>query len=168
MQQGCIETCFSPLLESSIHKFEAKIRVSNENASLTQVKILGGVLSHAPPHSLEQGPWLMQCEKSCLTNTEIAKSQKYYFVDLGIRNALIQAFNPINLRDDVGKLWENFFVVERMKLHVYRGQHVAHYFWRTYDQQEIDLVEEHNGRLRAFECKYSSPRRARPRDRSRR
>ncbi len=88
---------------------------------------------------------------------EVSKSRKVYFTDLGIRNALIDAFKPTALRDDLGKLWENYLVIERRKLLSYASVHAAHWFWRTYDQQEIDLVEESadGARLSAFEFKWS-------------
>lgn len=91
---------------------------------------------------------------------EVAKSQKIYFTDLGIRNALINAFNPLNLRDDVGRLWENLLIVERMKRNAYQFWDAAYYFWRTYDRKEIDLVEESGDKLRAFEFKYSATKKA--------
>lgn len=91
---------------------------------------------------------------------EVAKSQKYYFTDLGIRNALINAFNPLNLRDDVGKLWENLLVVERMKRNGYKAKDAGYYFWRTYDRQEIDFIEDTFDSLHAFEFKYSATKKA--------
>ena len=91
---------------------------------------------------------------------EVSKSHKIYFTDLGTRNALINAFNPLNLRDDVGKLWENLLVIERMKLNSYGNIDANYYFWRTYDRQEIDLIEESPGRLSAFEFKYSAKKKA--------
>jgi predicted AAA+ superfamily ATPase len=86
---------------------------------------------------------------------EVGKSRKYYFVDLGIRNAIINSFNPISLRNDVGQLWENFCVLERMKRNEYMQRHVNTYFWRTYQQQEIDYIEEIDGKLYAYEFKWS-------------
>jgi len=86
---------------------------------------------------------------------EIAKNQKIYFYDLGVRNALIQNFNTLDVRGDKGGLWENFCVVERMKANHNRRRFVNTYFWRTYDQKEIDYLEEEGGRLRAFEFKFS-------------
>jgi predicted AAA+ superfamily ATPase len=88
--------------------------------------------------------------------TTIKKSRKIYFWDNGIRNALINSFNPIGLRNDVGALFENFFVSEMLKKHLNAGARKNYYFWRTYDQKEIDLVEESEGKLLAFECKYSN------------
>ena len=92
---------------------------------------------------------------------EIAKSRKIYFYDLGIRNALIKNFNDLRLRADTGALWENFCVVERMKHNRYSGRAVNSWFWRTYDQQEIDYVEEGGGTLSGFEFKWGQGRAAR-------
>jgi predicted AAA+ superfamily ATPase len=86
---------------------------------------------------------------------EISKSCKVYFYDLGIRNCLIQSFNPFYARNDIGALWENFCIVERMKRNSFIGQYANLYFWRTYDQQEIDYIEEYDGVLHAYEFKYS-------------
>ena len=80
---------------------------------------------------------------------EITKSRRYYFYDNGIRNGLIGNFNPLKLRDDVGALWENYIQAERMKRNLYFGRVANCYFWRTYDRQEIDLVEDLDGRLNA-------------------
>lgn len=87
---------------------------------------------------------------------EIGKGQKIYFYDLGIRNALIRNFNPMELRNDTGGLWENFCIVERMKFNMVNRRFVNNYFWRTYDQKEVDYIEEEGGKLYAFEFKYSS------------
>lgn len=85
---------------------------------------------------------------------EISSKSKYYFYDTGIRNAVISNYNPLNLRDDVGKLWENFLVVERIKKQSYKGIFANNFFWRTWDQKEIDWVEEREGKLFAYEFKY--------------
>ena len=85
---------------------------------------------------------------------EISKSSKYYFVDLGFRNALIRNFNPLAIRSDVGALFENFAIIERMKFFSHQRRYANHYFWRTYDQKEIDLIEERQGELNAFEFKW--------------
>ncbi|KKS41633.1 MAG: AAA ATPase [Candidatus Kuenenbacteria bacterium GW2011_GWA2_42_15] len=85
---------------------------------------------------------------------EVAKSKKYYFYDLGIRNALVGQFLPLNSRTDVGRLWENFLVVERRKVLEYQRIVFEHYFWRAYSGAEIDLVEVINGRLAAWEFKW--------------
>lgn len=85
---------------------------------------------------------------------EIAKGQKIYFYDIGIRNALIRNFNPLNLRNDIGGLWENFCIVERMKYNMNRRRFVNSWFWRTYDQKEVDYIEEEGGRMTAVEFKF--------------
>ena len=87
---------------------------------------------------------------------EISKVSKYYFMDVGLRNALIRNFNKINLRDDVGALFENWFIMERIKRASNNFQPANFYFWRTYDQKEIDLIEEREGKLFGFECKWSA------------
>ncbi|MBX2965059.1 MAG: ATP-binding protein [Cyclobacteriaceae bacterium] len=85
---------------------------------------------------------------------EVVKSSKWYFVDNGIRNAIINNFNNLSARNDVGQLWENYLMSERIKRNVYNRLTVRPHFWRTYDRQEIDLVEEANGKLAAFEFKW--------------
>jgi uncharacterized protein len=85
---------------------------------------------------------------------EISKSPRYYFWDNGVRNALIANFNGLVLRNDVGQLWENYVISERLKLQHFEGWLSNNYFWRTYDQQEIDWIEERDGGLFAFEMKY--------------
>ncbi len=87
---------------------------------------------------------------------EVTGKSKYYFFDTGIRNALIAQFNGLDQRNDVGQLWENFVVIERIKHRSYAAIHANAYFWRTYTQQEIDLVEERDGRLFGYEAKWSS------------
>jgi len=87
---------------------------------------------------------------------EINKGMKIYFYDPGIRNSIIRNFNPMDLRTDTGGLWENFFILERMKYHNNNRKMVNSYFWRTYQKEEIDLIEEYEGRLTAFECKYNT------------
>ncbi len=87
---------------------------------------------------------------------ELRKSKKIYFVDIGLRNALISNFNAIELRTDVGALWENFCVLERLKANAMKERVRNMYFWRTYDQAEIDLIEEYEGALDAYEFKYSN------------
>ena len=85
---------------------------------------------------------------------EISTSRKIYFYDNGIRNALINNFAPLDLRQDVGALWENFMISERLKANHYRKRWVTTYFWRTQAQQEIDYVEEIDGQFEAFEFKW--------------
>jgi len=86
---------------------------------------------------------------------EISKSPRYYFWDNGVRNILIANFNSLVLRNDVGQLWENYLISERLKLQHFNGWLSNNYFWRTYDQQEIDWIEERDGGLHAFELKYN-------------
>ena len=80
----------------------------------------------------------------------------YYFVDTGIRNAVIANFNAPDMRNDVGQLWENFLLVERLKRNAFKNKPVNYYYWRTYDQKEIDLIEETGGRLNGYEFKWGS------------
>jgi len=95
---------------------------------------------------------------------EITKNFRYYFLDVGIRNALINNFNPLSLRDDVGMLWENYLVMERLKKQEYLGLQANNYFWRTYSRQEVDFVEEREGRLNGFEMKWGKRRTRPPRE----
>jgi predicted AAA+ superfamily ATPase len=88
--------------------------------------------------------------------TEITKNSRYYFLDNGVRNALLNNFNPLDLRNDVGELWENYLVMERLKKQEYLLQHANNYFWRTYSQKEIDFVEEREGKLFGFEMKWGA------------
>jgi uncharacterized protein len=85
---------------------------------------------------------------------EIVKSSRWYFADNGVRNALINNFNLLPLRQDVGLLWENYILSERTKYNDYHFRMVNSYYWRTYDQQEIDLIEEANDTIEAFETKW--------------
>ena len=87
--------------------------------------------------------------------TEIKKNRKIYFYDCGIRNALIRNFNSLDLRSDVGALWENFCITERMKANQRKNLSPNQYFWRTYSQKEIDYLEEGDGKLSAFEFKWN-------------
>ncbi len=85
---------------------------------------------------------------------EITKKSKYYFYDNGVRNAVISNFNGLDLRDDIGALWENFLVIERLKRNSYREIFSNNYFWRTWDQKEVDFVEEREGKLFGYEFKW--------------
>jgi uncharacterized protein len=85
---------------------------------------------------------------------EVTKNPRYYFYDNGVRNSLIQNFNPLNLRNDVGQLWENYLTVERRKANQAAGRSANSYFWRTYDQKEIDCIEERGGKLYGYEFKW--------------
>lgn len=93
---------------------------------------------------------------------EITNKAKYYFLDNGIRNAVIAQFNGLDQRSDLGALWENFMMVERLKVRAYRPLHANAYFWRTYEQQEIDLIEDYNGKLSGYEFKWSPNKTVRP------
>lgn len=88
--------------------------------------------------------------------SEITKMRKIYFYDTGIRNAIISNFKPLDSRNDAGALWENFIIAERVKWNSYNNTHRNLYFWRTQQQQEIDLIEEENEMLRAFEVKWTA------------
>ena len=85
---------------------------------------------------------------------EISKGSKYYFYDLGIRNALINNFNLLDQRNDVGVMWENFMIVERIKRDAYMKKYKNYYFWRTYTQKEVDFIEEYDGKIVAYEFKF--------------
>ncbi len=85
---------------------------------------------------------------------EIKKSRKVYFFDNGVRNAIINNFNPVNIRQDVGALWENYCISERIKLAAYSRIHSNRFFWRTQQQQEIDYIEERAGKMWAYEFKF--------------
>ncbi|MFH1253127.1 MAG: ATP-binding protein [Candidatus Uhrbacteria bacterium] len=87
---------------------------------------------------------------------ELGKLHKIYFVDTGIRNALINNLNPLNLRNDVGSLWENFWISERIKNNSFAGRDINTFFWRTYSHQEVDFVEEENAKIFGFECKWNN------------
>lgn len=93
---------------------------------------------------------------------ELKSSRKIYFYDNGIRNAVIGRFDPIELRDDRGALWENFIVAERMKRNAYTNQTARVYFWKTTAQQEIDYLEELDGILHAYEFKWQSTKKVKP------
>ena len=95
---------------------------------------------------------------------EISKSVKIYFYDLGIRNSLIQNFNQLEIRNDRGALWENFCIAERIKRNSNNRVFANYYFWRTYTQKEIDYIEERNGKLFAFEFKWSANKKKIPKE----
>jgi len=86
---------------------------------------------------------------------EIVKTSRYYFFDTGVRNAVISNFNLFSQRDDIGQLWENYLFIERIKKNSYLNKDINSYFWRTYQQQEIDLVEEESGKLCGYEFKWN-------------
>ena len=86
---------------------------------------------------------------------EITKNAKWYFYDNGIRNTLVANLNPLGLRNDTGSLWENFIISERIKFQEYQNVLSNNFFWRTYDKQEIDWIEERGGKLFAYEFKFN-------------
>jgi len=92
---------------------------------------------------------------------EIKKGKKVYFYDCGIRNAVINNFKPMSSRTDAGALWENFVIAERMKVLRYQNMHVTQYFWRTTQQQEIDLIEDSGEEISAFEFKWGKTEKTR-------
>lgn len=85
---------------------------------------------------------------------EISKKNKYYFYDNGIRNAIIGQFNDVENRNDIGEIWENFIIIERIKRNSYKGNYFNCYFWRTYDGKEIDWIEEGDGKVFGYEIKW--------------
>ncbi len=86
---------------------------------------------------------------------EVTKTHRYYFYDVGVRNAVINNFNMLDQRNDIGMLWENFMVMERIKKQHYHKIFSNNYFWRTYDKKEVDFVEERNGKLYGYEFKWN-------------
>jgi predicted AAA+ superfamily ATPase len=93
---------------------------------------------------------------------EISSKHKYYFYDVGIRNGIIRHFNHLTLRNDLGPLWENFLIIERLKMTDYTSFYGNRYCWRTYQGSEIDYIEEQDSQLKAFEYKWSSGKRSDP------
>jgi len=87
---------------------------------------------------------------------EIKRNRKIYFYDNGIRNMIIGNFNQLDLRTDIGALWENFLISERKKENIYKDTFARMYFWRTKQQQEIDFVEEKDGKIYGFEFKWKA------------
>ncbi len=100
--------------------------------------------------------------KSYSTNDrkEVTKMKKIYFYDNGIRNAIIDNFKPLELRDDTGALWENFMVCERMKINHYAEKNIKSWFWRSLQQQEVDYVETEGNEIRAYEIKWNTIKKA--------
>ncbi len=95
-------------------------------------------------------PYFMNLRKT------VRSKRKYYFYDLGIRNAVISQFNSLDLRNDTGQLWENFLAMERLKTQKYKEMFTNNYFWRTWEGEEVDWAEERNGILHGFEFKWGS------------
>jgi predicted AAA+ superfamily ATPase len=90
--------------------------------------------------------------------SEIKKGKKIYFYDNGVRNSIINNFNPVAMRSDKGALWENFLLAERVKRNSYNNHYCNSYFWRTFDQAEVDYIEEYNGALHTYELKWKTNR----------
>ena len=86
--------------------------------------------------------------------TELKKTRKIYFYDVGIRNAILDNFGEFEKRNDLGQVWENWVIIERMKRDSYKNEHKNYYFWRTHEQKEVDLIEEKDGKLTAVEIKW--------------
>ncbi len=95
---------------------------------------------------------------------EVRGKRKYYFFDLGVRNAIISQFSDVSSRNDTGALWENFLFFERLKRCSYQEIFANRYFWRTYDQKEIDLVEERDGGFFAYEFKWKADKKQPPKE----
>jgi len=95
---------------------------------------------------------------------EVSKNPRYFFYDTGIRNALINNFNPLQMRDDIGMLWENYIITEKIKKQEYLNMPANNYFWRTYDRKEIDLIEERGGRLYGYEIKWAAMKQKAPKE----
>lgn len=91
---------------------------------------------------------------------EVVKSSKWYFYDNGIRNAIIGDFRDVSTRNDIGQLWENYCFAERIKFKRYHGKTPEYFFWRTYDGQEIDMIEKENTQLNAVEFKWNAKKQA--------
>jgi len=92
----------------------------------------------------------------------LKKTCKVYFYDNGIRNAIVGDFRPLELRQDIGGLWENFLVSERVKRNYFHNFYGSNYFWRTLRQQELDYLEDYDGQLHAYEFKWNSAKNTRP------
>ncbi len=101
-------------------------------------------------------PWARNKRK------EISKLRKIYFYDNGIRNSILGSFNLLDSRNDTGALWENWMMVERLKYRTYKGIYRDMYFWRSYRQEEVDLVEEQGDRLQGFEFKWKATKSSKP------
>lgn len=93
--------------------------------------------------------------------SELKKSRKIYFYDNGVRNALLGDYKPLDLRNDIGGLWENYLISERMKHKAYNAFYGKSYFWRTQQQQEVDYIEDYDGVLHTYEFKWSSTKQPR-------
>jgi predicted AAA+ superfamily ATPase len=130
--------------EVSIDELASNLKGISRNTIETYLELLAKVFVIYPVQGFSRN-----------LRKEIRKSNRWYFYDNGIRNALIRNYNALNLRNDTGQLWENYLMAERMKVNAYLKRRVNTYFWRTYDQQEIDLVEESGSSLVAYEFKWN-------------
>lgn len=130
--------------EVSIHKLSNLVGIDTKTVE-RYIDLLekNFVVFRLPPYSSNQ-------------RKTLSKMNKIYFYDLGIRNAIINNLNPPELRKDVGALWENFIILERMKQRSYQNIPASQFFWRTYDGAEVDLIESREGKLSGYEIKYSS------------
>ena len=132
----------------------------NELANLLQI---GKQTAMSYLDILEQGFILFRLTSfSRNLRQEINRSRKIYFLDTGVRNVLINNLNPLSLRNDIGALWENFVISEFKKNQYWQATTAPLYFWRTYQQQEIDLITENAGKLSAIEIKWKSKRESPP------
>ncbi len=92
---------------------------------------------------------------------EITKMDKIYFVDLGIRNAILENFDDLQFRNDRGAMWENYLIIERMKRNDYKQYNANNYFWRLYSGAELDYIEERDGKLNGYEIKWKPKKQSR-------
>jgi len=135
------------------------LRVGNEVSYLEVAQLIGADPLTVEKYTdlLEQSFVLFRLPSlSRNARNEIKKGRKIYFYDNGIRNSILKNFSPLALRNDTGALWENFLLAERIKRNAYTDYFCNNYFWRTTTQQEIDYVEDANGKLYAFEFKWST------------
>jgi len=95
---------------------------------------------------------------------EVYKNSRWYFLDNGVRNAVINGFNSLEIRNDIGMLWENYLVSERLKKQEYKNIYANNFFWRTWDQKEVDWIEEREGKLYGYEFKWGDKKVKAPKD----
>lgn len=128
--------------EVSYNELSGLLNVTKETiANYVQLLEKAFVIFRLPPYSRN-------------LRNELTKMRKIYFYDTGIRNALINNFNPLHLRQDLGHLWENYMICERLKRNANSGYSFNIYFWRTHQQQELDYLEEEGGTLSGFDFKW--------------
>ena len=139
------------------------ILLSSQNGQLLNINELSNTLSLARS-TIErflfvlQETFIIKLVNPYFTNKrkEITKMPKIYFYDTGIRNAVIANFNPLNIRNDKGQLWENFLLIERLKKQSYTPIYANNFFWRTWSGKEVNFIEERDGKLFGYEFKWSS------------